>query len=121
MTGMANSSRSCTTSTIQVKTGIFISFMPGARMLRMVTIRLIAPVSEAMPVISRPSAQKSMPWLGENITLEFGAYMNQPPSAPPPRNQDVLRKMPPNRKAQKPRAFMRGKATSRAPTCSGTK
>ena len=47
--------------------------MPGARMLRMVTIRLIAPDSEAMPVISRPSVQKSTPWLGEKSTPLFGA------------------------------------------------
>ena len=39
------------TRVIQVKIGIFISVMPGARMLRTVTIRLTAPVSEAMPVI----------------------------------------------------------------------
>ena len=32
----------------------------------------------------------SMPWVGENGTLEFGAYMNQPPSAAPPRIHDVL-------------------------------
>ena len=44
MTGRANSSRNCVTSTIQLKIGIFISVMPGARRLRMVTIRLIAPV-----------------------------------------------------------------------------
>ena len=43
-----------------------ISVMPGARMLSTVTIRLTAPASEAMPVISRPSVQKSMPWVGEN-------------------------------------------------------
>ena len=109
------------TSIIQVKTGIFIIFMPGARMLRMVTIRLIAPVSEAMPVICRPSAQKSTPWLGEKIGLAFGWYMNQPPSAAPPRIHEVLRKMPPTRKHQKPKALIRGKATSRAPICNGTR
>ena len=121
MTGTANTSRNCTTRTIQVKIGIFIRLMPGARMLRTVTIRLIAPVSEAMPVICRPRAQKSMPWLGENSTLVFGAYMNQPPSAAPPRNHERLRKSPPNRKHQKPNALMRGNATSRAPICSGMK
>jgi hypothetical protein len=73
-----------------------------------------------MPVISRPSTQKSMPLVGENVTDELGAYMNQPPSAAPPRNHDVLMKMPPNRKHQKPNALMRGNATSRAPICSGT-
>ncbi len=104
-----------------MKIGIFISDMPGARMLMMVTIRLIAPVSEAIPVICRPSTQKSMPLVGEKGTDELGAYMNQPPSAAPPRNHDVFRKRPPNRKHQKPNALMRGNATSRAPICSGTK
>ena len=100
ITGMANSNRVWVTSDIQVNVGIFINFMPGARMFKMVTIRLIAPVSEAMPVICRPSDQKSTPWLGEKIGLAFGWYMNQPPSAAPPRNHDVLRKMPPNRNSQ---------------------
>ena len=44
ITGIANTSRNCVTSAIQVKTGIFIRLMPGARMLMIVTIRLIAPV-----------------------------------------------------------------------------
>ncbi len=99
ITGMANSSRNWVTSTIHVNTGIFINFMPGARMLRMVTIRLIAPVSEAMPVICRPSAQKSTPWLGEKIGLAFGWYMNQPPSGAPPRIHEVLMKMPTDEEA----------------------
>ena len=41
---------------IQVKTGIFISVIPGARMLSTVTTRLMAPANEAMPVICRPRA-----------------------------------------------------------------
>ena len=56
-----------------MNTGIFISVMPGARMLSTVTIRLIAPVSEAMPVMSRPMSQKSMPWRGEKMTPVLGA------------------------------------------------
>jgi hypothetical protein len=56
MTGMANTSSIWVTNAIQVKTGIFISDMPGARMLSTVTIRLMAPTSEAMPVIYRPMA-----------------------------------------------------------------
>ena len=121
MTGMANTSRNWTTNTIQVKTGIFMNVMPGARMLMTVTIRLIAPTSEAMPVICRPSAQKSMPFVGENGTDEFGAYMNQPPSAAPPSSHDVLMKIAPNRKHQKLKALMRGNATSRAPIWRGRK
>ncbi len=101
MTGMANSSRNCMTSAIHVKIGMRMSVMPGARMLRTVTIRLTAPTCEATPVISRPSVQKSTPLVGENGTELFGAYMNQPPSAAPPRNHDVLMKMPPNTNVQK--------------------
>ena len=56
MTGMANTSRNWMTSTIHVKIGMRNSDMPGARMLSTVTIRLMAPVSEAMPVICRPRA-----------------------------------------------------------------
>ena len=72
-------------------------------------------------MICSPSAQKSTPCVGENGTEEFGAYMNQPPSGAPPRNHDVLRKMPPKRKHQKPNALIRGKATSRAPICNGSR
>ena len=51
ITGMANSSRNWMTRIIHVNTGMRISDMPLVRMLRAVTIRLMAPVSEAMPVI----------------------------------------------------------------------
>ena len=54
MTGTAKSSRNCTTRIIQVMTGILNSVMPGVRMLSTVTIRFIAEISEAMPVIWRP-------------------------------------------------------------------
>ena len=121
MTGMANTMRNWVTSVIQVSVGTRIMLMPLVRMLRMVTMRLMAPTSEAMPVIWRPSAQKSMPRPGEKVTSEFGAYMNQPPSAPPPKIHDRLTKMAPNRKVQKLKAFSRGKATSRAPICKGAK
>ena len=121
MTGMANTRRNCTTITIQVKIGILNRLMPGARMLMQVTIRLMALVSDAIPVIWRPSAQKSTPLVGENIRVLFGAYMNHPPSALPPRNHERFTKIAPSNQVQRPNALMRGNATSRAPICSGTK
>ena len=57
MTGMAKSSRNWATSDIHTKMGIRMRLMPGARMLMTVTIRLTAPVSEAMPRICRPNTQ----------------------------------------------------------------
>ena len=44
ITGMANSSRNWITRIIHVNTGMRISDMPLVRMLRAVTIRLMAPV-----------------------------------------------------------------------------
>ena len=62
---MANSRRNWITTIIHVNTGIRINDIPLARMLRAVVMRLIAPVREAMPVICRPRAQKSTPFVGE--------------------------------------------------------
>ena len=56
ITGNANSSRNWVISSIQVRTGIRIRVMPGARRLRQVTIRFIADTSEAMPRICSPIA-----------------------------------------------------------------
>ena len=121
ITGMANSSRNWMTRIIQVNTGMRMNDMPLARMLSAVMMRLIDPVSEARPVICRPSTQKSMPLVGEYGSLEFGAYMNQPPSAAPPRIHERLMKIAPNTSDQMPRALSRGKATSRAPIWSGSR
>jgi hypothetical protein len=70
---MANTSRNWTTRIIQLNTGMRMRLMPGARMLRMVTIRLMAPVREARPVIWSARTQKSMPCVGENGTPVLGA------------------------------------------------
>ena len=43
-------------SSIQVSTGMRIKVMPGARMFRQVTIRLMDETSEARPRICRPMA-----------------------------------------------------------------
>ena len=56
MIGSENASRNCTTRPIQTNTGMRNIDMPGARMLRIVIARLIAPTVEAIPVISSPSA-----------------------------------------------------------------
>ena len=73
ITGMANTSRTWVTNTIQVNTGMRISVMPGARMLSTVTVRLMALTSDAVPVMSRPMAKKSTPWVGEKTTPLLGA------------------------------------------------
>ena len=66
ITGNAKMIRKAVTSVIQAKTGIRMSFMPGARRLMMVTMKLNAAASDEMPRTCRPIAQKSTPWPGEN-------------------------------------------------------
>ena len=56
ITGSANNSRNWVISSIQVSTGMRISVMPGARMLRQVTMRFMDETSDAMPRICRPMA-----------------------------------------------------------------
>src|SRR3546814_8906665 len=48
-TGSASSSRKAVTSTDQTNSGILCSVMPGARMLRMVVMKLIAPRIDDAP------------------------------------------------------------------------
>ena len=65
MTGIAKMSRNDVTSVIHTNTGMRNSVMPGARMFRIVTMKLRPAAIEAIPRICRPKAQKSMPWPGE--------------------------------------------------------
>jgi hypothetical protein len=61
MIGSANRVRNATTVIIHVKTGMRMSVIPGARMLMIVTMKLIADVVDPMPSITSPTAQKSGP------------------------------------------------------------
>ena len=73
MIGRANSSSELTTRFIQTKTGMRKRVMPGARRLRVVTMKLTAADSEAMPVMASPMSQKSMPCPGLKCPIVWGA------------------------------------------------
>ena len=64
MTGNARIRRNAVTSVIHVNSGIRISDMPGARMFRIVTMKLNAAAREAIPSTCRLRIQKSMPCPG---------------------------------------------------------
>jgi hypothetical protein len=49
-TGITAISRNAVISQLHTNTGIFKRSMPGARMLRMVAMMLIAPMIELMPI-----------------------------------------------------------------------
>ena len=62
--GKASAIRNCTTRVIHTNTGIRIMVMPGARMLRIVTMKLMAAITDDTPRICRLTIQKSTPGPG---------------------------------------------------------
>jgi hypothetical protein len=85
-TGVASSTSSWVTSTVQVKMGIRNIVMPGARMLKMVVRKLTEPRIDEAPTSSRATIHRStprlLPWAP--IPSDSGAYWVQPASAGPP-------------------------------------
>src|ERR671910_421818 len=83
MIGLPNSGGDRGPLLIHVNTGIRMNVMPGARMFRIVTMKLIADVVDAIPRMMSPTAQKSGPCPGRNPrpigVLVSGVYPNQPP------------------------------------------
>ena len=71
---------------VQVNRGIRNIVMPGARMLKMVVMKLTAPRMDAVPTSSRATIHRSMPmalpWVP--TPSDSGAYWVQPASAGPP-------------------------------------
>ncbi len=89
--------------------------MPGARMLRMVTMMLIEPMMDEAPI--RCMAKIAMPG---PICVDSGAYRVQPAAvAPPGTRKDVASSSAAGGSSQNEKLFMRANAMSDAPTCSG--
>ena len=60
-TGAARTTRSEVARMLQVNTGIRIIVMPGARIRRIVTMKLIPPRIDAVPTRISPAIQRSPP------------------------------------------------------------
>jgi hypothetical protein len=104
-------------SQVQQNIGIFISVMPGARMFRMVTMMLMEPMIDDAPMMCRAKIAMSMPG---PIWVDSGAYRVQPAAvAPPGTKKDVASRIAAGGSSQNEKLFMRAKAMSDAPTCSG--
>src|SRR3990167_10790300 len=80
-TGITAISRYAVVSQVEQNMGIFISVMPGARMLRMVTMMLIEPMIDEAPrmCIAKMPASMEGP-----ICSVSGAYSVQPAAVAPP-------------------------------------
>ena len=123
-TGSDSSSRNTVTRIDQTNSGILCSVMPGARILKMVVMKLMAPRIEDAPArwIDRIAKSTAGPGWPE---VDSGAYSVQPvpaPSAPgsPPTKADDSSSAKEAGSSQNEMLFMRGNAMSGAPIISGT-
>jgi len=66
--------------------------MPGARILRIVVMKLIAPKIDEKPAAKRPMMIKSKAGPGEPL-VESGGYMTQPPPKPLPLAEPGTKKL----------------------------
>ena len=104
-------------SQVQQNIGIFISVIPGARMLRIVVMMLIDPMIELMPSRWIAKIVKSIPMPCCTVS---GAYIVQPtPGAPPGMKNDITSSEAANGRIQNDQLFMRANAMSGAPICIG--
>jgi hypothetical protein len=101
--------------------GILCINIPGARMLKIVTIKLIDPKTEDAPEICKLKIAKSTegpecPWIEDN-----GGYTVHPVPAPDSTNDDKIKKIIAGGNNQKLILFKRGNAISGAPNIKGRK
>ena len=119
-TGVAISTRTLVVSTVQVRIDIRNSVMPGARILKIVTRKLIAPRIELVPISTRPMIHRSVP-VPLYCSPDSGGYSVQPDAAAPPETKKPeAMSAPPSGSSHRDRALIRGNAMSGAPIWSGT-
>src|SRR6185437_6944071 len=123
-TGSDNNSRNAVTRTDHANSGILCIVMPGARMLKMVVMKLMAPRMEDAPDrwMARMTRSTAGPGWPDS---EKGGYIVQPPPWPftpgaPGTNSDVMNSANDATSSQNEMLFMRGKAMSGAPIMIGT-
>src|ERR1044072_1589036 len=123
-TGSDSSSRNTVTRIDQTNSGILCSVMPGARILKMVVMKLMAPRIDEAPARCSDKMTKSTDGPGCPL-VDNGASKVQPvpePSEPgsPSTNRDVISSAKEAGSSQNDILFMRGNAMSGAPIISGT-
>ena len=99
--------------------------MPGARMLKIVVMKLIAPRIDDAPARCSERMTKSIAGPGVPAFEENGGYSTQPPPKPcipgePSTNIEMISSRIEAGSSQNEMLFMRGNAMSGAPIISGT-
>src|SRR5215469_14956466 len=123
-TGSDNRSRNTVTRIDHTNSGILCRVMPGARMLKMVVMKLMAPKIDDAPAkwIDRIAKSTAGPGWPE---VDSGAYMVQPVPTPlepgsPSTKVEMINSAKEAGNSQNEILFMRGNAMSGAPIMRGT-
>src|SRR3990172_8245006 len=95
ITGVASRTRTLVTSTVQTRIGLRNKGIPRARILKIVTRKLIAPRIELVPMRVRDTIHRSWPELGElsGPILDSGGDEGQPAAAAPPPKKHAKRRV----------------------------
>ena len=120
-TGNESNNRNEVINTDHTNKGILCMVIPGALILKMVVIKLIAPKIEAAPDKCKLKIAKSTDGPECAWTLLNGGYTVQPVPAPASTKVEDTNKINDGGRSQKEILFIRGKAISGAPIISGTK
>jgi hypothetical protein len=119
-TGRESNSKTAVTKTAHTKSGILCIKRPGALMLRIVTIKLIAPKIDAAPDKCKLKIAKSTEGPGCPCIPERGGYTVHPVPAPPSTSDENTNNNNEGGNNQKLILFIRGNAMSGAPIKIGT-
>src|ERR1700744_5509957 len=117
-TGSDSTSRKAVTSSDQTNSGILCSVMPGARMLKIVVMKFIAPSNELIPAKCSANNVQSMPGPGSYVAFDSGGYSVQPEPDSPISSPVTIRQKA-GGSSQKLMLLRRGKAMSGEPIISG--
>src|SRR3974390_738320 len=107
-TGSDKSSRNTVTRIDHTNRGILCSVMPGARMLKIVVMKLMAPSSDEAPARCSANSVKSTDAPGWNLIDESGGYSVQPGPDPSPENRPAMISTKAGTSSQKLMLFSRG-------------
>jgi hypothetical protein len=124
-TGNDSNNRKAVTNIDQTNSGILCKVIPGARILNIVVIKLIAPSMDDAPAICKEKIARSTAGPGAPSDEDNGGYSVQPPPTPSPpavpsTNSEANSRIKDAGKSQKDILFIRGKAISGAPIIRGT-
>lgn len=119
-TGSDRRSRKAVTRTAHANSGSLCLNLPGARLLKIVTIKLIAPRIEAAPERCRLKIARSTDGPEWACTLLSGGYTVHPVPAPLSTSAEKRRRRSDGGRSQKLMLFLRGNALSGAPIRIGT-